>query len=189
VIIAEAYETGGATCVSVLTDTPYFQGSDDDLMYARAGIRLPVLRKDFILDPYQVIESRAIGADCILLIMAALEDAQAKELEAQAIELGMDVLVEVHNAQELERALKHMSSTLIGINNRNLKTQTVDLYTSEQLVYGVPKTHLCVSESGIKSTADVQRLRQSNIHCFLVGESLLLQRSIAQATREMMGQA
>lgn len=187
VVLAQEYQTGGATCLSILTDEPYFQGSIHDLHQAKAGCSLPVLRKDFILDSYQVAEARAYGADCILLIMAMLDDYQVSELEHAARQLYMDVLVEVHTVQELERALKCTSSKLIGINNRNLDTLEVDLATSETLVYGVPKGAVTVCESGIKTHADIKRMQQSNIHCFLVGESLMLQRNISRATKELLG--
>ena len=186
-VISQHYQNGGATCVSVLTDEPYFKGHMDHLSQAHAGCTLPVLRKDFMLDSYQIVESRAYSADCVLLIMAALSDAQARELEATAIEWRMDVLVEVHNQQELERALTHLQSRMIGINNRNLSTLKVDLSVSESLVKMVPKGYLVVCESGIQSHDDIVRMQQSDLHCFLVGESLMLQRNIEAATRTLLG--
>ncbi|MBO0710228.1 MAG: indole-3-glycerol phosphate synthase TrpC [Acetobacteraceae bacterium] len=183
--LARAYRDGGATCLSVLTDEPYFQGSLDDLVRARDAVELPVLRKDFILDPWQVYESRAIGADCILLIMAALTDTMACELEHLARALDMDVLVEVHDRRELDRALG-LQTPLIGINNRNLKTLRTDLSTTEELASYVPPERFLLAESGIRTHADLQRLAKSGTRCFLVGESLMRQQDIAQATRALL---
>ena len=183
--LARAYQTGGATCLSVLTDTRYFQGEDAHLVAARAACALPVLRKDFILDPYQVIESRAIGADCILLIVAALDDGAAREILAAAYELGLDVLVEVHDRAELDRALR-LDAKLIGINNRNLKTLKVDLKTTVEMAPLVPADRIVVGESGIYEPADLDRLAEAGARAFLVGESLMRAGDVAAATRRLL---
>lgn len=185
--LALAYEKAGAACLSVLTDEPYFQGKDAYLQQAREAVKLPVLRKDFMIDPYQIVESRVIGADCVLLIMAALSDAQAQELEAAAQELALDVLVEVHNEKEAERALSKLSSPLFGINNRNLKTLKVDLATTEALVKLAPTDYTSVSESGIKTYEDIKRMNACGVHVFLVGESLMLQENVTEATLALLG--
>jgi indole-3-glycerol phosphate synthase len=182
---AVAYERGGAACLSVLTDEPYFQGHEDYLMDARAACALPVLRKDFMVDPWQVAESRAIGADAILIIVAALDDAQMVEIEAAAIERGMDVLVEVHDEAEMERAAR-LQSRLIGVNNRDLKTFRTDLATTERLAPLAPEGTLLVGESGIDSHADIQRLAAAGVRCFLVGESLMRQEDVEAATRALL---
>ena len=183
--LAFAYATGGASCLSVLTDSAYFQGSDDDLRMARRHAELPVLRKDFILDPYQILESRHIGADCVLLIMAALSDAMASELAATAAELGLDVLAEVHDGAELDRALR-LGVRMIGINNRDLKTLQTDLATTERLAPEVPADRIIVAESGIRRPEDLDRLAAAGAHCFLVGETLMREPDVAAATRHLL---
>ena len=183
---AVAYERGGAACLSVLTDEPYFQGHDDFLMDARAACSLPVLRKDFTIDPWQVAEARAIGADAILIIVAALDDAQMAEVEAAAHERGMDVLVEVHDEAEMDRAAR-LRSRLIGVNNRDLRTFRTDLATTERLAPLAPEGALLVAESGVVSHADCVRLAEAGVRCFLVGESLMRQADLEAATRELLG--
>ncbi len=183
--LAQAYESAGAACLSVLTEGPYFQGHPDHLIAARAATNRPVLRKDFTLDAYQVIEARAIGADAILLIMAALDDDTARTLEALAHSLGLAVLIEVHDADELDRALR-LTSPLIGVNNRNLKSLKTDLTTTERLAAALPADRLLVSESGLQNKADLDRMAMVGAKRFLVGESLLRTGDVARATRLLL---
>ncbi|MDF1719527.1 MAG: indole-3-glycerol phosphate synthase TrpC [Minwuia sp.] len=185
--LARAYEAGGASCLSVLTDIPYFQGADSYMVTARAAVDLPVLRKDFMLDTYQVAEARALGADCILLIMAALTDGQAQELEDAARHWGMDVLVEVHDVDELTRARACLKSRLIGINNRNLKTLEVSLEATIQCAAALPDNCVAVSESGLGGRADLDRMAEAGCRSFLIGESLMRQDDVAWAVRDLLG--
>lgn len=186
---ARAYQAGGAACLSVLTDAPYFQGHEDYLIAARAACDLPVIRKDFMVDPWQCAEARAMGADAILIIVAALEDAEMSEIEAAARDQGLDVLVEVHDEAEMERALTRLQSRLIGVNNRNLKTFDVDLATTERLAGMVSDDVLLVCESGISNHADCMRMAQSGVRTFLVGESLMRQDDVEYATHMLLNGA
>jgi indole-3-glycerol phosphate synthase len=183
--LARAYAKGGAACLSVLTDEPSFQGKDDYLATARDAVELPVLRKDFMLDPYQISESRALGADCVLLILACLDDPTARMLADAAVFWGMDALAEVHDEAELERALA-LPCRLIGVNNRNLKTLATDLATTERLAPRVPDDRILVCESGLKTPADLARMEKAGAHSFLVGESLMAQPDLEAATRALL---
>lgn len=184
--LARAYEQGGASCLSVLTDVPYFQGNDAYLKQARDACNLPVLRKDFMIDPYQIYESCALGADCVLLIMAALDDVLAHELYDIALSLGMDVLIETHDEEEIERALK-FEANMIGVNARNLKTLEVDLQTTHKLASQLENTDVRVAESGVFDYQSITALQASEYNAFLVGESLMRQDNVCHATQKLLG--
>jgi indole-3-glycerol phosphate synthase len=183
---ARAYQAGGAACLSVLTDEQWFQGSDDYLVAARAACTLPVIRKDFMVDPWQATESRALGADAILIIVAALDDGQMREIEASASDCGMDSLIEVHDEHELERALK-LNSRLIGVNNRDLRDFSVDFQRSYELIGKAPEGCTFVAESGLTSRADLDAMAAHGVHCFLIGEALMREPDIEAATRALVG--
>ncbi|MBB3586273.1 indole-3-glycerol phosphate synthase TrpC [Sphingomonas aerolata] len=183
---ARAYEAGGAACLSVLTDEKWFQGADAYLSAARDAVSIPVLRKDFMVDPWQATEARAIGADAILIIVAALDDIQMAEIEASALECGMDVLVEIHDAHELDRALK-LKSRLIGVNNRDLRDFTVDFQRTYDLVDKAPRDCTFVAESGLTTRADLDAMAERGIRCFLIGEALMRQDDVETATRALVG--
>lgn len=186
--LARDYARGGASCLSVLTDIPYFQGDDAHLAQARNAVDLPVLRKDFMIDPYQIAESRALGADCVLLIMAALEDGLAAEMEDLARSYGMDVLIEVHNEAELDRALR-LESPLMGINNRDLTTLKTDIGTTRRLAHKVPPDRILISESGLYTPADLASMADAGARCFLIGESLMRADDVAEAVRSLLVKA
>ena len=187
VSLAQSYEAGGATCLSILTDQTYFQGHNDYLVAARAAVNLPVLRKDFMIDPAQIIEARGLGADCILLIMASLSDEQALELEACAHQFGMDVLIEVHDESELERACL-LKSPLMGINNRNLKTMEISLDVGAAMLPKLPSDRIAVAESGLFTPADLAYMADKGARCFLIGESLMRQEDVKAATQTILAQ-
>ena len=184
--LAKAYQDGGAACLSILTDAPSFQGSNEYFIAARSSVKLPCIRKDFVINPLQVLESRAIGADCILIIMACLDDDKAKEIFDIATQLGMDALIETHDEIEMERALK-LGGRLIGVNNRNLRTFEVDLSTTERLSRMLPDNTLLVAESGIFTNEDMVRMKKCGANAFLVGESLMRQEDVTHATKELLG--
>jgi indole-3-glycerol phosphate synthase len=183
--LAAAYAAGGAACLSVLTDAPSFQGDDSHLAQARAAVDLPILRKDFLYDPWQVVESRALGADCILIILASVSDAQAAELEDTAAAWGMAALLEVHTPEDLERA-KLLKSTLVGINNRDLNTFVTDLETTKRLARSVPVDRIIVSESGLATRQDLGQIARYGVRCFLIGETLMREENVEAATRELL---
>jgi indole-3-glycerol phosphate synthase len=185
-LIAKSYEKAGAACISVLTDEPFFQGHDEHLSTVSSSVNIPVLRKDFMLDPYQVFESRALGADAILVILAALSDDQAQEICLTANSLNLSILLEIHAESELERALK-LPSKLLGINHRNLKTMEIDLSLAKTLKPLIPASHIIVAESGIQTNQDIQNFHKIGINCFLVGESLMKKPNIELATKELLG--